>query len=242
MQFTIHYVEQTESTNDLLTKMLYGKPMEGVVVRAYAQTQGRGQQGASWESEAGKNLTFSLSLLPAFLAATAMFYMVKVGSLAVVDFLAAEGIQAAVKWPNDIYVDDKKICGMLIEQKIAGGNIAQAIVGIGLNVNQRVFLHAPNPTSMSLVDGKERDVNQCLKQLSEHIDKRYQALKERRFEELDKDYAEKMYRGHGYHNFCSSNEIFSAKIVNVKTSGELVLEKENGKQRTFAFKQVTFLQ
>ena len=120
------------------------------------QTAGKGQRGNKWHSARGKNLLFSIALKfddltgPHFQAYD-QFSINEMAALSVVDFLAAHSIKAKIKWPNDIYVNDRKICGMLIENSIQAGRIAWSIVGIGINVNQTVFSRdTGNPTSMAL--------------------------------------------------------------------------------------------
>ena len=120
------------------------------VLSALEQTEGRGQRGNSWTSPPGENLMFSI-VLKFTLDARDQFVLTEIASLSVVDFLSRHGISAMIKWPNDIYVGEKKICGILIENSIRGKYISSSIIGIGLNVNQRNFdVNIPNPTSMVL--------------------------------------------------------------------------------------------
>ena len=224
------------------------------MVAAHSQTSGRGQQHTEWESEAGKNLTFSLALRPTFLYATQMFYLSKAVSLGVVDFLLSQKICAAIKWPNDIYVNNQKICGILIEQSIKGEYIAHSVVGIGLNVNQRVFEHAPNATSMLLCDETERDLEAALRAVAAAILHRYDFLREgilrgkgvlrngspTCLQQVDSEYFSLLYRREGFHPYMCENAHFLAKILDVEASGELVLQKESGEVRRFCFKEVEF--
>ena len=130
------------------------------VVAALSQTSGKGQRGNVWLSEAGQNLTFSIVLkFPAKglkaemepMLAYDQFVLSEITSLAIVDLLADFGIEAKIKWPNDIYVSGKKICGILIENSLKGQGIDWTIIGIGLNVNQFNFpVNLPNPTSMRI--------------------------------------------------------------------------------------------
>ena len=120
------------------------------VLSALEQTEGRGQRGNSWTNPPGENLMFSI-VLKFTLDARDQFILTEIASLSVVDFLSRHGISAMIKWPNDIYVGEKKICGILIENSIRGKYISSSIIGIGLNINQRNFdVNIPNPTSMVL--------------------------------------------------------------------------------------------
>jgi BirA family biotin operon repressor/biotin-[acetyl-CoA-carboxylase] ligase len=173
-----------------------------------------------------------------------MFYLSKSVALGVADFLRSEGIRAAIKWPNDIYVADKKICGILIEQRICGERIAQSVVGVGLNVNQRRFA-APHATSMRRCDGKVRSLREALAALAAAILRRYEALRAggeaQGWAEVDREYAERLYRGSGFFPYRCGGKTFSACVDAALPSGELVLRLEDGTRRCFAFKEVEFV-
>ena len=247
--FTIHHFDCLPSTNDKAMELLRMGCGEGAVVAARSQTAGRGQQSASWESEAGKNLTFSIALHPTFLRAAHMFYLSKAVSLGVVDLLFSQRICATIKWPNDIYVGNRKICGILIEQSISGEHIAQSVVGVGVNVNQRAFGRAPNATSMLLCDGAERELGDMLNRAVTCILNRYEALKAAcreggnaaALERMHEEYLSHLYRRQDYHTYRCGNERFAAKILDVEPSGELVLQKESGRVCRFWFKEVEFI-
>ena len=121
------------------------------VLSAWEQTAGRGQRGNTWTSNAGENLMFSIVLKSPALMAEDHFALNEIAALSVSEFLSTYGIKAQIKWPNDIYVDEKKICGILIDNSFRGKSISSSIIGIGLNINQRNFnVNLPNPTSMVL--------------------------------------------------------------------------------------------
>lgn len=136
------------------------------VLTALSQTAGRGQRGNSWLSAPGENLTFSIVLKhEPKVKAYDQFVISEIVSLSVVDFLSSYGISARIKWPNDIYVGDRKICGILIEHSVTGDSLSSSVVGIGLNINQRNFnVNLPNPTSMVLSGAESMDIQQCLEE------------------------------------------------------------------------------
>ena len=150
MGVTIVTLDECDSTNTVLSSM--PEAASGTVVATRRQTAGRGQRGNSWESEPDKNLTFSQLLMPRMLPAARQFELSMIVSLAIADSIDAhlpDGIRTCVKWPNDIYIGREKVCGILIENRLTGSRIERAIVGAGINVNQRVFTSdAPNPTSI----------------------------------------------------------------------------------------------
>ncbi len=155
----IIHLEEVDSTNAYIMREA-ANLVAPLMVLAHTQTAGQGQRGNSWESEPGKNLTFSIFYRPTALPPMAQFSMSEAVALSVVDFLEAHGLEAKVKWPNDIYVGDSKICGILIRHSILGGVVSSSVIGVGIDVNQKVFLSdAPNPVSMWQLTGKEYDLS-----------------------------------------------------------------------------------
>ena len=146
----IIWLDHTPSTHQLLKlDPEYARLDPYTMVVARRQTAGRGQRGNSWESEDYKNLTFSMAVYPGWLPPAAQFSLSESVALAVVALLAQHGIKATVKWPNDIYVGNDKICGILIDHSLTGNTISRTVVSAGINVNQLRFLSdAPNPVSM----------------------------------------------------------------------------------------------
>ena len=156
----IYHFDITASTNDDARDEKY---REGDVVWADFQTAGRGQRGHEWHSRKGENLTFSAVLEPLFVPIAEQFSVSEVVALSLVDMLAEYGIEARIKWTNDIYVGDKKLVGILIEHSLASTSLRRTIVGIGINVNQKEFDSAlPNPVSMTQLLGKEFDLERVL--------------------------------------------------------------------------------
>jgi len=188
-------VEQTTSTNWQLLQLSNEENLpEGTVLVAGYQTQGRGQGSKSWESEPGANLTFSIILYPLSINASQQFILSKAVSLAVYDFVSQYVPNVSVKWPNDVYVGDKKIAGILIENFIIGDLMTKTIAGIGLNINQKRFSSdAPNPVSLWQLTGKTFVLEDCLKTLHEHIAARYRMMTGNA-EKLNSDYLQHLYR------------------------------------------------
>ena len=146
----IMWLDTVDSTNDEARRHI--SDIDNLsVLSALEQTAGRGQRGNRWTSRPGENLTFSIVLKSPVLMADDHFALNEIAALSVTDFLSIYGIKAEIKWPNDIYVDGRKICGILIENSFRGKSISTSIIGIGLNINQRNFdVNLPNPTSMVL--------------------------------------------------------------------------------------------
>ena len=155
---------ETDSTNNYLREQCAKARLpEGSLVIADFQTAGKGQVGNSWESEAGKNLMFSILLYPDSLPANRQFLISQIASLSVKETLEGYTDSVKVKWPNDIYWKDRKICGMLIENDLSGQHLYCSVIGIGLNINQEIFRSdAPNPVSLTQITGKVYDREEVL--------------------------------------------------------------------------------
>ena len=152
--------------------------MEGLdnlsVVAARRQTAGRGQGDHTWTSSPGRNLTFSILLRFPSLPASDILVITCIITLAIRDLLLDEGVEARIKWPNDIWVGDRKICGILIENIMDGDSVARSIVGVGLNLNQTSWPEdIPNPVSLKLLTGKVYSSKRVLRRLHEKISLRY---------------------------------------------------------------------
>ena len=239
-----HYIKvsQTASTNTYLSRLAATLP-GGTVIYTPSQTAGRGQKGNSWESEDGKNLTFSLLLKFPPVKARDQFYLSEAASLAVVEALAAEaGEGFTVKWPNDVYWQDKKVCGMLIENSLNGTDIATSIVGIGINVNQERFVSdAPNPVSLINITGREHDLEALLKQVCSSIEQMVESLgDDTARQDLHRRYMAALYRNDGAkHPFeDASGHRFMATIAGIAPDGTLTLRHEDGICHDYLFKEV----
>ena len=242
-----HYIKvsQTASTNTYLSRLAATLP-GGTVIYTPSQTAGRGQKGNSWESEDGKNLTFSMLLKRPPVKARDQFYLSEAAALAVVDALTAQaGDGFTVKWPNDVYWQDKKICGMLLENSLDGSDIAHCIVGIGINVNQPVFLSdAPNPVSLINITGREHDLDALLRQVCSRIEMTVEGLGDNSVRrDLHQRYMAALYRNDGkQHPFeDAAGHRFMASIADIAPDGTLTLLHEDSTRRDYLFKQVHHL-
>ena len=227
------YISSTNSTNSLVKEMLAKGEWPQTENYLYAgyQTAGRGQTGNSWESEANKNVLCSILLPP-----NKNLYFLNIAvSVAIIRLL---GDQFTIKWPNDIYYNDKKLAGILLENAIVGSEIKYSIAGIGLNVNQTVFVsNAPNPVSLKQITGKEYDIDQLMKDLLETITV---VLKEPE-DVIWSEYKAHLYRREGYWLFEDKNGAFEAHIEDVLPTGEIVLRDKNSQVHQYGFKQIKYI-
>ena len=252
MDFQLIHIEETDSTNRWLrnymatdkhglarTSSVRESPSQSdaVIIVAEYQTAGKGCGSNSWESERGKNLTFSLLIHPQQIPANEQFRITEVASLALCETLARYiSNKVEIKWPNDIYVGDRKICGMLIENRLQGPVIKDSIIGIGLNVNQRQFLSdAPNPVSLYQLTGQETDREALLKDFLEAFERISPS------ETTSRDYRERLYRKGQEAIYEDQRGRFKARLTDVLPDGRLVLRDETNRERAYAFKEVRFV-
>ena len=240
---TIVNLDTVDSTNNYAAKELLTKSLnEGTLFMAACQQSGRGQGSSAWESEWGLNLTFSIVLYPRRLALASQFLLSKAIALGVADFLTDLTSDVTVKWPNDIYVGDKKIAGILIETAVSAGKFSHAIIGIGLNVNQGTFVSdAPNPVSLKNLTGENYDLQEVLSQLCHKLDRRYFQLIGRDTNTINSDYEKSLYRRMVWAKFERDSIIFDGMITGVDSDGSLLITDNKGESVGFQFKEVTFI-
>ncbi len=241
--FPCIHMEETDSTSLCLARLCTEQEVrEMTVVTADHQTAGRGQRGNSWESGEGENLLFSTVLYPTFLSAKEQFRLSQVISLAVKETLDVYAEDFSVKWPNDIFWKEKKICGMLLENDLTGIQINRCIAGIGININQEEFHSpAPNPVSLRQITGKKEDLSDVLKQVMERIGMYYELLKSGKGEWIDARYQRSLFRNTGFHDFQDQQGIFTAMVTGIEPGGRLILTDDTGRERRYAFKEVSYL-
>ncbi|HPF92609.1 MAG TPA: biotin--[acetyl-CoA-carboxylase] ligase [Tenuifilaceae bacterium] len=237
----IQWFDELDSTNDYASAIAKDPLSHGVVVATHFQKAGRGQRGNQWESAKGLNLLFSVILKPHFLEVQKQFLLSKAVALSLCDVIVDIVSGVSIKWPNDIYVNDKKVAGILIEHSFSSAMLDTSIVGVGLNVNQAKFAESiPNPTSLMLEQGEVLGVKHLLQGICDALDKRYSQLfsEEKR---ISDSYIERLYRYEKYYSFKANNKMFVAKIVGVRNSGELILETSEGKTFEYAFKEIEYV-
>ncbi len=230
------------STNDYIKQKSKEKQLaEGFTVTTAHQTSGRGQIGNTWESESGKNLLMSTFLLPRALPASHFFYLNMSVCLALTDCLNFFHPGFAIKWPNDILFDTRKVAGVLIENSIAANKLQQSVVGVGLNINQLMFSSegASRATSLAEIMGKEVEISYVFNRLLKDLEVRYLQMG-RSKEELRKEYLGLLY---GYRQPVRVNlgaKDTLAQIADVLPDGTLVAKADEEIKR-FQFKEISFL-
>lgn len=233
MKWEIVNINETESTNLWLRE--HGEDKNLVVVADF-QTAGRGCGTNTWESERGKNLLFSVLLHPMKIPAKDQFRISQMVSVALCQLLEQYVSDVSIKWPNDIYVGEKKICGILIENRLQGSVIKDSIVGIGLNVNQQEFhSDAPNPVSLCQLLGHEVD---CTQLMSDFLGRLANVPTEGT---LRSQYENRLFRRRKLVEYADKTGVFRASLQGVAPDGRLMLRDEKNLERTYAFKEVKFV-
>ncbi len=234
-----NWYDTLDSTNTEALRHLPELP-SGTVLAAREQTAGRGQRGNTWFTAPGQNLTFSIVLKNPGLKAADSIRLNALTSIAVASFLERHGVHPVIKWPNDIYVGGRKICGMLIENSLSGEMLAASVIGIGININQREFPQLANATSLSLCTGETYPVEPALEEFL-HI---FEDLLPRLLTpQLWEAYASHLFRlgeTAQYHDLLLDEE-FTGVIEGVEEDGRLRVRDAAGQRRYYRFKEVSYI-
>lgn len=255
------FIDETHSTSSLLRETYDDSLPHLFTIRTDFQTAGRGQAGNSWESEKGKNLLFSTLLRYPEVEAADQWRLSMLVAVAVREAitsilspLVSRLSPITIKWPNDIYYNDQKLVGILIENTLSGRQIAYTIAGVGINVNQTQWLsNAPNPVSMKQITGEEYDIEDLLNAFLEAI-QRWETASTEQFRE---EYIKHLYRRTGWHSYMerevsvaptniqlsaqAADAVFLAQWVDITPQGEWVLRLKSGEEKRYHFKQIRFV-
>ena len=235
-------LDEISSTNDwLMSRISNQKFHEGTVVVTSVQTNGKGQRGSQWYSQPYKSLTFSVLLKPRFLSPIHAFDLSICVALALSDSLNKLRTGFKIKWPNDIYFEDKKIAGVLIENQMNRSVYQNAVVGIGLNVNQLHFDDLSNAISLKQIIGLEFPVEKVMQHICESLEARYLMLRSGHFKDLKKAYMSNLYGLNQLQSFMVDNKKLNGKIIDVLRNGFLQIELMDGKICDYDIKEIKFL-
>ena len=237
-------LKRVDSTNNFLKNELSKSTplLEGTVIMADEQFAGRGQTNNTWVSEPGKNLTFSLLLLPRFLNPENQFLLNKSISIGINDVLTRIiGENLKIKWPNDIYFNDNKLGGILIENILRGNIINSSIIGIGLNINQTEFpADIKNVTSLKQILHRDYDLTELLAELCSSIEYRYLQLRAGKLDAIDSEYLNNLYKLEQIHTFRMGDQEIEGLITGIDKNGLLEISID-GKLRKYNFKEIAFI-
>ncbi|MCM1108612.1 MAG: biotin--[acetyl-CoA-carboxylase] ligase [Clostridium sp.] len=233
---------ETDSTNRFLRHYHPVTPKEMTLVTADFQTDGRGQATNTWESARGANLLFSVLIRPAGVEANRQFVLSQAFALAICESLSAHTDDIRIKWPNDIYWRDSKICGILIENTLLGRHIDTCILGAGVNVNQQTFEgDAPNPVSLRQIVGADTERTFLLADIVDRFKTLLAAIGRGDTAAIEAGYRSRLYRVGGFHSYADDEGTFEATLHDIEPTGHLVLRDRNDRLRRYAFKEVRFV-
>lgn len=240
------HLDETDSTNRELWSMIDSNPQlpEGFVLWTTRQTAGRGQGSTTWHSEANKNLCMSVLLRPEFLPPGKQFLLNKCIALALTMALdkLCQGFEFKIKWPNDIYCQDKKIAGTLIENRIQGHLLELSVIGIGINVNQTKFpKEIPNPGSLKMLTGNDFQVYSCLSPVIESIGFYFHQLTNKHENSIHNNYLDKLLGYQEYRHYRHGGKTIHAMITGVNKYGKLILQDKQGRYHEFGLKEIAFI-
>ncbi|UBZ12847.1 biotin--[acetyl-CoA-carboxylase] ligase [Flagellimonas marinaquae] len=242
--FQILKLDATDSTNQYLKDLLRSEnPMDYTVVVTERQLKGRGQMGTVWQSEGGKNLTFSVLRRFEALSVKHQFVLNITVSLAVLDTLKELSIpDVTVKWPNDIMSGSKKICGILIENVLRGEYVGQSIIGIGLNVNQTDFTNFEKASSLKQIMGRNFDLDELLYGVLHRLQHHMGRIESKTVKQLLPSYEKLLFRKDKPSTFSDPHgNRFMGFIRRVSPTGKLIIELEDQVLKEFDLKEVTLL-
>jgi BirA family biotin operon repressor/biotin-[acetyl-CoA-carboxylase] ligase len=234
-------LESVDSTNNYLSKYINEtNVLNGSVILAHNQTKGRGQRGNNWESEDGKNLTFSIYLKTNFVSVKNNFFLSMAVCNALHELVSQYCDKTQIKWPNDILVSNKKIAGILIENTLKGNSLNYSIIGIGLNVNQNVFLQNSNATSILLSSNKELDKRLLLNQFYNNLEVQIRRLELSKIDEIKSYYFSNLigYKTELDYLIVKENRQVIGEIIDIKNNGFLVMKINQNEVREFEMKEI----
>jgi BirA family biotin operon repressor/biotin-[acetyl-CoA-carboxylase] ligase len=241
--YHIIHLSEINSTNDFAKELISKQfPVEFTVISCDYQTKGKGQHSNVWHSDKAKNLTFSLITYPTHIQIDNQFYLSKLISLGIIDYLESKKIECKIKWPNDIYYENKKICGILIENTISGTILKTAVIGIGININQTEFpKDLPNAVSLSGILKKQFNLNEELELLLNFLIMRYMNSHKINFTIINEAYHKHLYKINQPALFKDKNGIFEGTVCETLHDGRIIIETLDKKVNIYNFKELEFL-
>lgn len=236
------FLPSCHSTNDIASEMIQNsKFIDGTVIFTDLQTQGKGQRGNQWESAAGQNILMSLMVRTDFLRLDNQYDLSICTALSVVEalseFISEGGLK--IKWPNDIYFNEQKLGGILIENSLSGNKMDKSVVGIGININQRNFENA-RATSVSKILSLDINRETVIEKILEHFEKNILFLKNGKFENLKNKYLKHLLRFRISGIYKSNSELFEGIILDVARNGLLIL-KVNNQEKYYNIKEIEYI-
>ena len=243
--YVVRSLEMTDSTNNYLRNLPLAGNTDFLYGKGQFQTAGKGQGDNHWESERGKNLIFSVKCKPWKIRANEQFILLQTVSVAVCRVIGRhlnDCEECKIKWPNDIYYRDSKLSGTLSECSLKQGWVNEFIAGVGINVNQIIFLSdAPNPISMAAIEGHTFDCDTLIDEIAKELSVWFQYITTENHEPIRKEYEKHLYRSSGTYKYSDKNGEFEAILEDILPNGHLRLRRTDGTLSEYEFKEVKYL-
>ena len=244
IQPNFKFYDVVNSTNDTAKELISCKSnINGTVIQANHQLKGRGRQNHVWESNPGENLLFSIIITPTSIPPSRQFLINELVSTTLRDFLQIHipHTTVKIKWPNDIYIANKKIAGILIEHIITGNSITYSIIGIGININQIEFHPSlPNPTSLKNETGRHHDVKKLCTDYSRNFLNVFESFTSEKEAALTETYTQHLFQLHEKHDYLIDGQKTTATITGIDACGCLVMKMEDGTARAFELNDIAY--
>ena len=237
-------LDAIDSTNSYLKKIILEKDISDyTIVTANFQTEGKGQLGYMWESEDSKNLLCSIYKKGLGIKVEDQFVLSMLVSLSIIRTLEKLNLpKLYIKWPNDIMSDNKKICGILVENMVKQNSIKESVIGIGLNVNQDTFKNLPNATSIKKIKGVAFNIDELLNDLANNIKKQFIDFNQSKIDLIFRQYEDVLYRMNIPSTFKNSEgDVFTGFIKGVNNLGRLKVLLEDNLTKSYTIKDITLL-
>ncbi len=236
------FLPSCHSTNDIANEIIQNKEfIDGTVIITDHQTAGRGQRGNVWESKLGQNLLMSVILKTEFISLEKSFDLSVAVAVSVLEALQSLKVpNVSIKWPNDLYINQKKIGGVLIENGIIGQKMSHSIIGIGINIGQQKF---KNPRASSLlIESKKEGIcrDNLVERLCESLESNLQLLKDNNFAQIHKKYIENLFGKGQTRAFKSAEGIFEGEIIGITNQGHLKIISQN-EEKYYNIKEIEYL-
>lgn len=238
----ITFLDVIDSTNNYAQHLISQKKAKnGQIILAQQQTSGKGQRNNTWQSSKGENLLMSLILFPNHLPIQHQFYLNMAVALSIVECLN-KIVQFHIKWPNDIYYNQQKLGGILIENSITNNQLKTSIIGIGINVNQTQFpTNIPNPISLKLISANHYQLSSLAKSIASKILQYLNQIEKGHFLTIRNEYKSHLFAHNQWQKFKTNQLSFNGKICDVNPMGHLVVEHQNGLIKTYANGEIEFI-
>jgi len=237
----IIHLENVDSTNNYIANLLLKEEINsGTVILADEQTQGRGQRGSVWSSNSGENMLFSLFLSTEILSVNDQFLLSQFVSVSLIQMLRNIGLNAEVKWPNDIYINNKKVAGILIENQLSGSTLKSSIIGVGLNVNQKLFENI-SATSLYNELGEFISIQSVLFSFIFELNKNWDLILSNKKDQILEMYISNLYQKDKVCSYKDDKGVFDAVIEGVTQKGNLILISSEREKKYYDLKEVSFM-